>query len=210
MSVFLLIRHASPEYPEAALAGRLPGVELSARGREEAKALAASLGRLPLNAVYSSPRERARQTAAPLAESLALETSVEADFDEIDYGEWTGKTFAELDSLAQWKRYNSLRSAARIPGGEPFLDVQRRMVAGLERLRDRHPEGAAAIFTHGDPIRAAIAFYAGIPLDFVLRLEVGRGSVSMLSLTAEGVRIVCLNMTVEGPAGALQEQWRRA
>ena len=204
MSAFLLIRHASHDYPAEALPGRTAGVGLSPRGRAEAAAVAESLRELRLDAIYSSPRERARETAAPLAQKQNLEVLVEADFDEIDYGEWTGKKFKELDPMLEWKRYNSFRSAARIPGGELFIDVQRRMVAGLQRLCERRPDDTVAIYSHGDPIRTAIAFYAGVPLDFIFRLEVDRASVSAVSVTADGARVLFVNAAAEGLFGSLQ------
>ena len=206
MSAFLLIRHASHDFPAGSLPGRLPGVGISAKGRAQADALASQLGKLPLDAVYSSPRERARQTAAPLAAKLGFDVLVDDLFDEIDYGEWTGKSFKDLDALTHWKQFNSFRSGTQIPGGEMFLDVQRRMVAGIQKLRQDYPDGTVAIFSHGDPIRTAIAFFAGMPLDHILRLQVGRGSVNAISVTETGARLLCVNVLPEGASAALAEE----
>jgi len=203
MTRFLLIRHASCDTVGRVLSGRRPGVHLNARGVEEARRLAAALGRAapatPIHALYTSPLERARETAAPLAEALSLEPRASAALDEVDVGAWAGRTFEELQGEAEWGRWNAVRSASRAPGGESALDVAARVIGGLEELRRRHGDEAVALVTHQDVIRTALAHLAGIPMDLMLRLEVAPASVSVVDLADWGVRIVAVNQILDHP-----------
>ena len=200
MTTLLLVRHALCDPVGKAVAGRAPGVLLNETGRAQAERLSERLAGLPIEALYSSPLERARETARPIAERLGLEVRLAPELLELDFGEWTGLTFEEVRASAAWQQFNSFRSCTRIPGGELMLEVQARAVAALERLRERHAGWVVAV-SHGDVIRAAIAHYVGIPLDLVQRLEVGPASVSALSFDAGGVRILRLNDTGEPLGG---------
>jgi probable phosphoglycerate mutase len=118
---------------------------------------------------------------------------------ELDVGEWQGKTFEELAVSPEWKAYNALRSAVRPPGGEWMIDCQARMVKEAERLVRRHPEGTVAVVSHADPIRGLLAYYLGIPMDLMLRFELGTASVSAVQMSDGGPRVLCLNRTEEVP-----------
>lgn len=193
VTTFLLIRHASHGLLGTTLAGRMEGVPLSPSGTAEAEALAGRLADLPLHAIYSSPVERALRTAEPLARRCSLDITIESCFSEIDFGDWTGRTFDALRDLPEWRRFNSVRSCTRPPGGETMLEVQARVAAGLERLSLRHGEGAVGVVTHGDVIKAALMYYLGAPLDLFDRFEISPASVSVVRLRAEGPRVLCIN-----------------
>ena len=195
MTKFLLIRHALTDSVGQRLSGRTPGVPLNAEGRAQAQALAARLADVPINAIYSSPLERARQTAAPLAQQHQLEPIISDDFLEIDFGHWTNRTFQELAGEPAFQRFNSFRSHTRIPGGELMLEAQARIVAGLGRLCARHPGATVAVVSHADMLKAAVAYYAGIPLDLFQRLEISPASVSILEVFEETARIFTINST---------------
>ncbi len=150
-----------------------------------------------MTAVYSSPLERALETAEPIARNAGVASQTSEAFGEIQFGEWTGHTFEELAPLPEWKLFNTQRSTARIPGGELMLEVQTRVLSELERLQKKHPEQTIAIVSHCDVIRAAIAHYAGIHLDMILRLEISPASVSVVEVNEYGPRIVSLNDTGE-------------
>src|SRR4051812_40591985 len=119
MTTFYLIRHAERIENQQLLVGRSPGISLTERGRRQAERLARHLANEPIRRIYSSPMERARETAAPLARVKGIEVDVCAAIHEIDAGEWTGKTFPELDATSPaWNQFNRFRSAIPIPGGE--------------------------------------------------------------------------------------------
>ncbi len=202
MTRFLLIRHARTSAYGQVLTGRDDGVALDARGREQAAGLAQRLRGIPLDAVYSSPQRRARETAGPVAASMRLALAVRREFDEIDFGAWSGRSFSELEDDPAFRRFNAMRSCTTVPGGESMAQVQARMVRGLQDLQGLHPGGTVAVFGHGDPIKAAIAWFAGIPLDLFQRIEISLASVSVVELGGDGVGILCVNHTGDPFAGS--------
>jgi broad specificity phosphatase PhoE len=196
MTTFYLIRHAMNDYVGRALAGWLPDVHLNPEGREQAARLAKTLAGAGFTHIYSSPLERALETAAPLAEVTGLTIHIREELGEIRTGNWTGKTFAQLDADPEWRSYNQYRGGMRVPGGELLLETQARMVSEIVRLRHAHPRGKIAIVSHADPIRAALVFFLGMPIDFYLRIEVQPASFSVLSLEELGPVITQMNSVV--------------
>ncbi|MFW5947215.1 MAG: histidine phosphatase family protein [Gemmatimonadota bacterium] len=198
MTGYLLIRHASADHVGRRLAGREPGVHLDERGRAEAAALARLLADTPLATLHTSPRERATETARPIAHALGLEPVVDPAFDEIDFGAWSGRTLDALEGDPEWEAWNRFRSTARPPGGETMAEVLARALDGVRALGAAHPDAWVAVVTHCDVIRPLLAHFAGMPLDLLLRLEVGTASVSAIELHPWGPRILAVN---GGPAG---------
>src|SRR5690349_3740243 len=131
MTRFLLIRHAATDAVGKKLAGRMVGVYLNEQGKRQAQEIAERLTPVPVAAVYSSPLERAVETAQPIAQSHNLETVICNDFTEIDFGEWTNCSFEDLNKQKQFQLFNTFRSCTRIPAGELMLEAQARIVAGL-------------------------------------------------------------------------------
>lgn len=193
MTEFLLIRHATCDPVGVAIAGRAPGVSLNERGRREAESVADLLSTRSIDAVYTSPLERARETADAIARRQGLETYDHDAFAEIDFGDWTGRTLESLDADPRWHRFNTFRSATRIPGGELVTEAQLRAVRGLDKLRCAHPSGTVAVVTHADVIRATLAYYLGMPIDLMLRLEITPASVSTIRLDDAFVQILGVN-----------------
>jgi probable phosphoglycerate mutase len=197
MTTFLLIRHATTDAVGRVLSGWVPDVHLNAAGMRQAVALAERLGAIKLAAVYTSPLERARETAAPLAARHALEPRVVPDGGEVRFGEWTGRRFTDLAHDPIWQSYNQVRSLTRVPGGEMAIEVQARIVALLERLRAEHAEGCVALVSHADVIKAALAYALGSPIDLMQRIEVQTASVSTLVLDQGSPRVLNVNVTGE-------------
>jgi probable phosphomutase (TIGR03848 family) len=189
----LLIRHAATDANGRRLAGRASGVHLDAEGQRQARALAVRLAQIRVAALYCSPLERATETAQPLAQALGLGVTTREAFLEIDFGHWSGRGFDELAGTPEFRRFNDFRSCAPVPGGESMLQAQARMLAGLDGVCAAHPGETAAVVSHGDLIKAAIAYYAGIPLDLFQRLEIGLGSVSIVDLDDRAPRILVVN-----------------
>lgn len=116
---------------------------------------------------------------------------------EIRLGEWEGLAIGELEQRDDWRRFNTFRSGVRPPGGELMAETQVRMIQQLECLRTRHVRETVAVVSHADPLRAALAWYLGIPLDLILRLEVATASISIVQLHDWGVRVLGINDTGE-------------
>ena len=190
-TTFLLLRHAEHGLLDRVLAGRMPGMNLSATGHAQAVRLAGNVRRefAPLTAIYSGPLERARQTATPLvAGSGVAAVEVSPALDEVDYGAWTGRPFAELGVEPGWQRWNHQRASAGVPGGETVAAVRARVVAGLETWRRAHPGGTVALFSHCETIRVALLDALGMDQDDFWRLEVSPASLSVLTVDDGGTR----------------------
>jgi probable phosphomutase (TIGR03848 family) len=193
VTTFLLIRHGSTALVGKALAGRLPSVPLDALGRDQAQMLAQRLANRGINAIYSSPLQRATETAEPLAKQLGLPVVLRDGLTEIDFGVWQGKTLIELAGDPRWSQFNSLRSSTEAPGGELMLQTQSRMARELEELRASHPGETVAVFSHADVIKAALMLYLGSPLDYHSRLEISPAEVSVIELAEWGPRVLSIN-----------------
>lgn len=198
MTVLLLIRHGvTPATDRGVLSGWTPGIHLSERGREQADRLAERLYDVPIRAIYSSPLERCRETAAPLAAALRAKVATRASLGEVRYGDWTGRPLKQLARTKLWQIVQSVPSRARFPNGENLLEVQERAVREIERIVGSHPKAAVAICTHGDVIRLALAHYAGLHADLFQRLIVEPASVSVVALGDGIPRILKMNDTGE-------------
>ena len=181
MTHLLLIRHGENDYTrKGKLAGWTPDVHLNDVGRAQAQVLAEKLAPLSIKAIYSSPLERAIETALPLAKAKGLTIHKRADVGEVRYGEWTGKSLKALARTKLWQVVQKQTSEMQFPDGETLRDVQLRAVNEIEKIVAAHPKDMVAIFSHGDIIKLVLAHYLGMPLDMFQRLTVNTASVSML------------------------------
>ena len=141
-------------------------------------------GRVRIDALYSSPLERARETAATIASCAGLDIQEEPGVTELDWGDWTGQSLDELRSNPDFHRFNVERATFRIPGGETMPEAQARAVASLERIARSEPENArVAVVSHADIIRALLVWCVGAPIDQLLRFQVAPASVSVIDVT---------------------------
>src|SRR3954470_1577812 len=140
MATFHLIRHATNDLVGKSIAGRTPGIHLNDTGRQEAKRLAERLSHSGITRIFSSPLERAQETAEPLARTLGLSVTTIENLQEIDFGSWRGRAFSELESDPMWQRWNSFRVSARAPGGETIIEVQARLVGVIRELWQQFPD----------------------------------------------------------------------
>lgn len=195
MTRFLLIRHATTDAVGKRLSGRMNGVHLNEAGKAQAQKLAEQVSGLDISAIYSSPLERAIETAKPLAKAFNLSVIANNDFLEIDFGEFTNSTFEGLELKPAFKLFNAFRSGTRIPGGEMMIEAQARITSGLQKIYVQHPNKTVAVVSHSDLIKSAIAYYTGIHLDMFQRIEISPASVSIVELYEETARITAVNFT---------------
>nr|WP_256515547.1 histidine phosphatase family protein [Alsobacter ponti] len=188
-----LVRHATHGAVSTTLAGRASGVRLSAEGHAQAARLARRFAGASVAAVLASPRERAQETAAPIAAALGLNLVTRPALDEIDIGEWQGRAFADLAGQDLWKRWNAARAWVRPPGGETMAELQARLVAEALALRAAWPDSALVLVSHAEPIRAVLLHALGLSADAWSRIEVAPASVSTVALDDWGARVVALN-----------------
>ena len=196
MPLLLLIRHGENDFVKTSrMAGRLPGVHLNERGQKQAQALAEALKDVPLKAIYSSPLERALETASPIAESHNLKIFQEPDLMDTDLGKWEGKSWRVLSLTKAWKIVQNAPSRFRFPDGESFLEAETRYVNVLDRILKNHnkPQDVVAVVFHADPIKLAVAHFLGLPLDHFQRLSCDTGSLTVLHLSESGANLIKLN-----------------
>ena len=200
MTVFRLLRHGEHVLAGRVLAGRMPGVGLSERGRAEIACVAERLAGESIAAIYASPLERTRETAEIVAARLSLPVAYREDLLELDFGAWTGLAFDEVRRDERWQAWSRHRGIATLPGGERMRAVQHRIVGALIELHERHREQSVLLVSHGDVIRAALVFALGMPIDFIRRIETGIASLSTIRLDDEGMRVLGLNELPRLPA----------
>jgi broad specificity phosphatase PhoE len=193
VTTFYVVRHAAHDWLGRGFAGRQPEVALNAQGRQEAEALVQRLAGVTLDAICCSPQPRTQQTAQPLATARGLPIGIEADFDEVDLGEWQGRTFEEVREQQAWKDWLAHRGSARPPGGEPFREVARRAGAGLRRLVQAHPDQHVLVVSHGDVIKAMVANVLGLSLDNLESFDIAPCSVSVIAMGSDWGQVRLLN-----------------
>lgn len=193
MTTFILIRHAAHDRVGRYLDGRRAGVHLSDIGRVAASVLARRLGREPIDAIFSSPRERTVETANAIAEQSQLEVIVEPALDEIDFGEWTGRSFDELAADERWHAWNQARSTTRTPAGDTMRASQARILDFIDATREIAPDATNVLVSHADPLKAVLAFYLGLSLDDLQRFDLSPASVSRIDVHSRGTRVLSVN-----------------
>lgn len=195
-STVLLVRHGQTPTTGSVLPGRAPGLHLSDRGRAQAERAATRLAELTTApvAIYSSPLERARETAAPIARALGLRTHSDRGLLECDFGAWTGQSLSRLRRTREWRAVQHAPSTFTFPDGESFAAMQRRIWLTIERLVDAHRGQSIVLVSHADPIKAAVTFAQGVPLDLFQRTVISTCSVSAIAL-GDQPTVLCVNST---------------
>lgn len=192
-ATLLLVRHAMHSDYGERFTGRAGGAPLSREGEQQAQALAERLAVEPIAAVYSSPRERTRQTADAVASRHTVTVKEDDALDEVDLGDWTGVRIDDLIGTADFTTWNERRGDARPPNGEPFTAVVERVSGFARRTAARHSGETVAVVSHQDVIKALVAACIGLSLDHVLRFEIGPASVSRLLFGDWGAKLLTLN-----------------
>ena len=196
MPLLLLIRHGENDYVKTGkMAGRIPGVHLNERGQKQAQALGEALKDIPIKAVYSSPLERAMETAGPIAKTHGWEIIQKPELMDADVGKWQGKSLKVLRLTNAWKTVQHAPSRFQFPEGESFIDLQTRIANCLENIVKKHnkPKDIIAVVFHADPIKLGVAHFLGLPLDHFQRLSCDTGSLSALYVNEMGANLIKLN-----------------
>ena len=200
MPTLYLIRHGANNFIGKKLAGRLPDVHLNEEGQAQAKILAAYLSPIPFIAIFSSPLERAMETASPVAQEKGLQIQIHPGLQEVDFGRWQGLTLRFLKRLPLWKELHENPGEFHFPDGESIIEAQARMVDAIEEIADNLGEkGIAAVFSHSNSIRLAVAHYLKMPLHSFHRLTVDLASFTILKLGKHPQKVLCVNQQVITP-----------
>jgi probable phosphoglycerate mutase len=169
---------------------------LSADGIAEAERVAERIAAIAkVDAVYASPLERARQTAAPIGRALGKKVVIHNGLLECDFGAWTGASLTSLMKKKEWTTVQKAPSTFRFPNGESFTEMQTRMVSALDDIRSHHPGKVVVCVSHADPIKAAVAHAMGTHLDLFQRIVISTCSVSAVSYSLAGPVVLTVNST---------------
>ena len=195
-SLVLFVRHGQTPTTGASLPGRAPGLHLADKGIAQAVGAAARIGALEsVAAVYASPMERTRETAAPIARARKLRVRQAKGLIECDFGDWTGKKLAQLRKLDEWRTVQRYPSGFRFPGGESFGEMQSRAVDAVHELVTRHPGETIVGVSHADVIKAVVAAATGTHLDLFQRIVISPCSITAILYTTEGPIVLTVNST---------------
>jgi broad specificity phosphatase PhoE len=186
VTTFLLVRHGAHDLLDRFLAGRAIDIALNTTGQQQAHRLARQFRNRCIARVLSSPRRRARETAEQIATMLRIQIEIASEIDEHDSGSWGGKSFAMLEGDQRWREWNARRGSGRPSNGESMAELQIRIVAYLRQLSRNHPDDTIVLVTHGEPIRAALLYCRGIPLDDFMSVAVPVASIAELSFSTTG------------------------
>ena len=197
-TVVLLVRHGVTPTTGKILPGRAAGLHLSDEGRLQAEGAAKRIAHLPrVAAIYSSPLERARETAAPIARARRMPIRIDRGLLECDFGEWTGERLDRLSKRPEWDVVQRHPSAFRFPRGESFTEMQARITGALARLVAQHPGRVIVAVSHADPIKTAVAHALGMPLDLFQRIVIGTASITAIAYGRTSVTALTVN-SVDG------------
>jgi probable phosphoglycerate mutase len=192
----LLVRHGLTPTTGKILPGRASGLHLAEAGQAQANAAADRIAALKtVDAVYSSPLERARETAAPIAKARGLKVQVDKGLLECDFGDWTGEELKKLMKLPEWGTVLRAPSTFRFPNGESFTEMQTRMVSTLDRLRAAHEGGVVVCVSHADTVKAAVAHAMGTHIDLFQRIVISPCSITAIAYATGGPVVLTVNST---------------
>jgi probable phosphomutase (TIGR03848 family) len=205
-TTILLVRHGQTPTTGTTLPGRARGLHLADTGVAQAERAAERIGELKhVDAVYTSPLERARETAAPIGRVTGVRPKVDRGLLECEFGEWTGGELTTLMKLPEWSTVQRAPSTFRFPGGESFAEMQHRIVGALDRIRAAHPGGTVVCVSHADPIKAAVAFALGTHLDLFQRIVISTCSISALAWPTGSSGGAPVALTVNSIGGSLAD-----
>jgi probable phosphoglycerate mutase len=195
-TLFLLVRHGLTPTTGKVLPGRAAGLHLAEAGQAQANAAGERIAELSrVDAVYASPLERARETAAPIAKAKGLRVRIDKGLLECDFGDWTGEELKKLMKLPEWGTVIRAPSTFRFPGGESFNEMQVRIVSAIDRLRAVHKGGVVVCVSHADPIKAAVAHAMGTHIDLFQRIVISPCSVTAIAYSPGGPVVLTVNST---------------
>jgi len=189
----LFVRHGETDWNrDRRIMGR-EEVGLNETGRFQSLALQQALAGFSFDALFSSPILRARETAQILLEGRPLNPIWEERLVEVDYGQWVGKTFAEVRDVPGYVPYFKRLETPVAPGGETLFQVRDRMLAFLEEIKKKHPDQVVLAVSHADTIKCVLMAILQIPFENIWRFRIDNVSVSLFESDMAGDRVICIN-----------------
>lgn len=199
----LFVRHGLTPTTGKEMPPQGSGPELSEQGRQQAKEAGALIAEWrsalsPIDAVYTSPLARTRQTAEIVGATLGLEPQPRPALADCDAGDWSGVALKDLNKKPEWPTVVHYPSAFRFPGGESLSGMQARAIGEVRNIIAAHPGRSVVVVSHADPIKSIVADAMGLHLDLFQRIAISPASVSAVSYGPLGPSVLMVNWT--GPA----------
>jgi len=197
MGEIVLIRHGETEWNRREVFRGRADVPLSARGREQARLLGEALKGFGVQAVYTSPLSRARQTADPLADALGTEVRTDERLVDMSFGRWESRPRAEVEKEdpVLYSAWLTEPQEFRAPDGESLANVIARAWPAMGEITARHKGGRAAIVTHRVVCKVLLCSALGAGEAAFWRVRVDTASISILDASDDLWVVTRLNDT---------------
>ncbi len=191
------MRHGESTWnPTGRYQGRID-TELSELGHQQAELLGSRLSAVKLHAVFSSPLQRAHDTAHAIASRHGLAVHEDADLTEMDHGQWCGLLKSEVEHkfAPLLKRWYEHPATVDMPGGESLAQVQQRATVAVQGIVKAWPGGTVAVCTHDVVLKVVVAQVLGLDLDLFWSLRLDNASLSIVEYTDRGAVLIAFNDT---------------
>jgi len=197
VTTIFFLRHAESLANElGVLAGRTPGIGLSKRGSKQAKGLVKKLSHYKFDVAISSPLERCIRTIEPYRKKTEIVFVEMKDFQEMDYGNWSGKELKKLAQKKEWKIIQNNPEAFTFPKGESFKNAAKRVKNALVSIENDFKNQSVLIVSHGDIIKIAITLLLGMQLKHFQKITIDPASLTAFNIDAE--KLLFLNQKSKG------------
>lgn len=193
MTTIFLARHGESDWNVAKRFQGHTDRPLTERGREQAHALADLVASEQIDAVYTSPLSRARETAEIVAARAGLEPVALPELREVDTGSWSGLSRADVearfpDGFTRWRSGGS-----GWEDGETYEEMAERVIGALRTIAEDHPDGRVLVISHGGPIRAIHAAAEGLAIKDYRRLKPVEPNARLSAVAVENGRLTRLD-----------------
>ncbi|MBW1808899.1 MAG: histidine phosphatase family protein [Deltaproteobacteria bacterium] len=197
MTSIIIIRHGETEGNQNKIYRGRWDLPLNENGLSQVAKAGAALQDIAFDAIYTSPLERTRQTAAAVAQFQEVEPQVDDCLIDIDYGQWTKVADSEI-ARQQPELYQSWKDMPEkvvFPGGEGLAAVRQRVSSGLLRLAEAHPDQTIALCAHRVSVKMILMVGLGLPDAAFWQVQIDTASISALTYTAAKFSLVFSNET---------------
>ncbi|QUC64366.1 histidine phosphatase family protein [Nitrosopumilus sp. K4] len=182
MGSIIFLRHGQAKNnTERILAGRTPGIPLTDKGVDQAQKAAEFLEHMNISAIYSSPIERAKNTAEIVGKHNSVDVRIDERLIELDMGKFTGMPYDEIFSShgnVFMKFYNGELEIAH-NGVETFDQVKKRVLGIVDDVLENHPDENVVLVTHMDPIKAMLATIVDLSPKNLYELIIANASLNI-------------------------------
>lgn len=202
--IMYLVRHGATANNQAnppLLQGRGVDLELSAAGRQQAACAAGLLARHSLIAIYSSPLIRARQTAEIIAEPHGLEVQLVPAIEEVDVGQWEGRSWQEISQTEPepFRQFVADSANHGYLGGENMNQVRDRAAPVLDDLMRQHLGAEIAVVAHNVVNRVYVATLLGVPIALAREINQDNCGVNVVRCRRNETKLLTLNAAFHLP-----------